>query len=220
MKIKGVIFDFDGTLMDSIPICLKAFRHTFYKYLGQELSEEEILATFGPTEEGIFRKMIPDRWKEALNYYLQQYDKAHLDYIKPFSGISLGLEELKEEGVQLAIVSGKGPESMKISLKYTGLDKYFSPIMTGPSRGTNKPEAIRQVLEKWQAWPRSIIYVGDSPSDIIAARKAGVIPVAAAWSDTSKPCQFTGLKPAGIFAHPEDFFAWLKYKCRIIVERE
>jgi phosphoglycolate phosphatase-like HAD superfamily hydrolase len=61
MSLQGVIFDLDGTLGDTLPVCFAAFRETFRHYLGREYSDREIRAMFGPTEEGIIQRMIPGR---------------------------------------------------------------------------------------------------------------------------------------------------------------
>ena len=123
MNLKGIIFDFDGTLADTLPICFEAFRNTFIKYGGKHYSDKEISCFFGPTEVGILRQASVGNIDDALEYYLQESDRLHMRQKQPFDGIVTMLKFLKDKGVKLAVVSGKGPRSMEISLGYTELSQ-------------------------------------------------------------------------------------------------
>src|SRR6266540_1983478 len=105
MKIKGVIFDLDGTLLNTLPVCYSGFRSTLLKFLGREYSDAEISTLFGPSEEGVLKRLLPDKWEESLQYYLDAYDQAHLEYAEPFPGIEAALALLTERNIRLAIVS-------------------------------------------------------------------------------------------------------------------
>jgi phosphoglycolate phosphatase-like HAD superfamily hydrolase len=74
MKIRGMIFDLDGTLLNSLPVCYSGFRSTLRKFLGREYSDAKINALFGPSEEGMLKKLLPDQWEESLQYYLAAYE--------------------------------------------------------------------------------------------------------------------------------------------------
>lgn len=125
MGIRGVIFDLDGTLADTIPVCISAFRSTFERYSSRRWDEEEIKALFGPTEEGSCRRAVPDQWQGCLEAYLEAYEKAHADLTEPFPGIIDALRLLRERGVSAAVVTGKGPASALISLERLGLEQFL-----------------------------------------------------------------------------------------------
>jgi len=121
MKLKGFIFDLDGTLINSLPVVRTSLNSTLLKFTGRVYNDNELSALFGPSEEGIFKKLFPNSWREVLQFYLNKYDRVHRQYAKPFPGVIETLTLLQERKMRLALVSGKGPGSMEISLKHSGL---------------------------------------------------------------------------------------------------
>jgi pyrophosphatase PpaX len=210
MSYKGFIFDLDGTLLNSMPVCYIGFRKTLLRFLGREFSDDEIKGLFGPTEEGVFKKILPDNWQDCLSYYLEQYNLAHLDYAEPFPGIVRALELLTKRNMRLAIVSGKGPGSMEISLKHSNLGGFFEMVITGSEHGANKPNDLRQVLRKWDYAPGEVAYVGDMPYDVSAANEVGIDSIAAVWANTSDIRKIEAMNPTRIFTDVESFIEWIK----------
>jgi phosphoglycolate phosphatase-like HAD superfamily hydrolase len=96
MDLKGVIFDVDGTLGDTLPVCISACRSAFFVATGRSYRDEEIEATFGPTEDGIVRRVAGDRWKEAWEAFLEEYYRSHEICGEPFFGMKAALRMLKE----------------------------------------------------------------------------------------------------------------------------
>jgi pyrophosphatase PpaX len=209
MKLEGVMFDLDGTLGDTLPVCCAAYRRAFEEFLGRHYTDDEIMALFGPSEEGIIQRLVPDQWQACLQTYLDAYDRAHAPYAKPFPGIETALRLLKQRGVALAIVTGKGPHSAAISLKHLGLASYFDVVETGSAEGAVKPLLIRRVLTKWGVWPHQVAYMGDTAYDIEAAREAGVIPLGAAWAATASAHSLNALAPLATFDSVESFIHWI-----------
>jgi len=80
MKLKGFIFDLDGTLINSLPVVRTSLNNTLLKFSGRVYDDQELSSLFGPSEEGIFKKLFPETWKESLQYYLDEYDRIHLQY--------------------------------------------------------------------------------------------------------------------------------------------
>ena len=210
MKIKGLIFDFDGTLLETFPVCYVGFRTALKKFTGRDYSEEEIKMLFGPTEEGIFQRLLPEQWKECLALYLETYDQAHRDYAEPFPGIEQALDLLSARNVKLAIVSGKGPASMRLSLKHSRLERYFPLIVTGSEEGPDKPRRIKKVLEAWGCQPDEVAYIGDIPHDIEDSREAGTIPLGAVWAGSASKNEVLAMKPAETFTTVNDFIKWIE----------
>ena len=77
MQLKGIIFDFDGTIADTLPAIFTAFRYCLQNHLGRELSDQEIEELFGPSEEGVIKRLLPDRWQSCYADYLAEYRRNH-----------------------------------------------------------------------------------------------------------------------------------------------
>jgi phosphoglycolate phosphatase-like HAD superfamily hydrolase len=210
MPLQGVIFDLDGTVGDTLPICFVAFREVFQLYLGRTYSDREIRAMFGPTEEGMIQQAIPGRFDEAISGYLAAYERAHGDCPQPFPGIREVLDVLEQQGVPRAIVTGKGARSAEISLRVMGLAGAFERVEAGSPGGNVKAEKMRRVIEDWSVDPANVACIGDAPSDIRSARQNGAIPLAAAWAGTADYDTLHALGPQATFRRVEEFLEWIE----------
>lgn len=209
MKLKGFIFDLDGTLINSLPVVRSSFNATLLKFSGRVYTNQELSSLFGPSEEGIFKKLFPESWSEALEFYLSEYDRIHMEYAKPFPGVIETLTLLQERKMKLALVSGKGAGSMEISLKHSGLKQFFEVIITGSELRASKPEHIKQVLELWNFLPEEVVYIGDIAYDVQAAKEVGVLPLSALWAETAQVQKVLAMKPAYAFDNVETFNEWI-----------
>lgn len=206
---KGVIFDLDGTLADTLPVCFRAFRAALAEIAGRDFSEQEIAARFGPSEEGVLRRLVPDCWQACLERFQEVYRREHAICGEPFPGVRGALDSFRRRGLLLAVVTGKGPVSTRTSLDRLELSSYFDVVETGSVTGGIKPESIRRVLAVWHLPAARAAYVGDSPSDIEAAARAGVVPLAAAWAPGAELGALARAAPAALFLRPEDLVRWL-----------
>jgi len=209
MRLDGLIFDLDGTLTDTLPVALAAFREVLHVFSGRRYTDEEIVAKFGPTEEGMLQRLVPDHWEDCLRLYLQIYEREHKRTGRIFPGIETALGMLKARGIPLAVVTGKGPKSAAISLAQLDLSSYFECIETGSPEGNVKARCINSVLAHWGVPPRQAAYLGDAVSDIEAARAAGLIPLAAAWDRRAEPKALRSLAPVTVFDTVEEFIGWI-----------
>ena len=166
-KIKAVIFDLDGTIADTVPLCIKAFRESIEPLVGYPISDDEIVATFGPSEEGTIMALAPNNYQEGITNYLFYYQKLHEMCPTPFDGIIELLNVLQEKAIRLAMVTGKGKFSTDISLQKFGITHYFEIIETGHISGPRKEDGIKKVMNFFEdITPDEIIYIGDAPTDI------------------------------------------------------
>lgn len=212
-KIKAVIFDLDGTLANTLPLCIQAFRQSVKPLINRSISDAEIIATFGPSEEGTIMALAPNHYDKGDSDYLHFYERLHEMCPVPFDGIKEILEILKNKAVHISMVTGKGKQSTDISLKHFELTHFFEIIETGSPSGARKAEGIQTILNILKdIKSNEIIYVGDAPSDIIASIKVGVPVVAAAWADTAEPEKLKELKPDELFYTIKDFKNWLADK--------
>jgi HAD superfamily hydrolase (TIGR01549 family) len=209
-KIKAVIFDLDGTLGNTLPLCVSAFRKSIEALINKTLSDEEIIATFGPSEEGTIMALVPEHYDKGISSYLAFYEQLHFMCPVPFKGIEDLLIALKNKSVRIAMVTGKGRHSTDISLEQFGIAQYFEAIETGIASGPRKAEGIQNILDQFEDILKDeVIYVGDAPSDITASKKAGVAVVAAAWAETAEPENLIKLLPDILFNNINDFSDWL-----------
>jgi len=186
MELKALIFDMDGTLGDTMPFILQALQETFQRYAGKEYTHKELIAMFGPTEEGVIATRVPEcDYPAALQYYLDRYDTLHQFVPKPFPGVIPMLDMLRKRAIHRGVVTGKGRGTAEISMRTMGLAPYIEKLVTGSASGGEKPEAIRQMLAEWGLRSGEAAYVGDMTSDMDAAREAGVIPLGAVWAKSS-----------------------------------
>jgi pyrophosphatase PpaX len=208
MKLRGIIFDLDGTLGDTIPLCIQAFQRTFHHYLGHLFPAQDIIAMFGPSEEGMLQRQLPQTWPQALDMYLAEYARAHATCPEPFPGLLPLLATLQGRGVHLGIVTGKGPQSASISARVWGLNAYIDGIEAGAAAGPVKPAGIRAFLTRWAVAPSAVAYVGDAPYDIDAAKQANVIAVAAAWAASADVAALAARQPHVLFQRVAEFVTW------------
>jgi phosphoglycolate phosphatase/pyrophosphatase PpaX len=93
--MKAILFDLDGTIGNTLPLCIAAFREAIEPLAKRQLTDEEIIATFGPSEEGTIALLLPDKQTEGLSQYLWRYEALHGRWPAPFDGIVEILSYLK-----------------------------------------------------------------------------------------------------------------------------
>jgi pyrophosphatase PpaX len=183
-SISCVIFDLDGTLADTSRLIFASFNHVASRYTGRNWTEEEILATFGPTEEVAIRSIVgAGRAPEAIEDFHRFYAERHAGMAAEHEGIREVLAYLKSVEARLALFTGKGKRTTAVTLAALGMEEYFELTVTGDDVENHKPsaEGIRKVLSAFGLPPEAALMVGDSQSDIDAARGAGVPVASVAW---------------------------------------
>jgi HAD superfamily hydrolase (TIGR01549 family) len=205
----AVLFDLDGTLANTLPLCIRAFREAIEPAVGRAVSDAEIIATFGPSEEGTIRALAPHNYDESLAAYLHHYERLHPACPALFGGMMDLLRDLRRHGVRLGLVTGKGERSTLLSLRQFGLEDMFELVETGSPSGPRKPEALRIILDAWALAPGEAVYIGDVPSDVTAARAVGMPVVSAAWAGTADMASLRAENPDFLAASIGDLRTWL-----------
>lgn len=177
-KIKGFVFDFDNTILDSDKLILKAFKNAYKDVTNKDIELKEIIANYGPSEEGMFLKLINDKdeAKKAFNLYLSYYEiyqKELFTSLKPFYYEIFS--KIKEEGYKLFIVTGRSEESLKLSLSYFNLNKYIDKYYFGSLEGVNKPDSFKKLEIENNLNNEELVYFGDSFNDIKSCKTANIL---------------------------------------------
>lgn len=177
-KIKGFVFDFDNTILHSDELILKAFKKAYKDVTNKNIDFKEIVANYGPSEEGMFLKLINDekKAKEAFNLYLINYEiyqKELFKSLKPFYYEMFN--KIKENGFKLFIVTGRSEESLKLSLSYFELNKYIDKYYYGSINGVNKPDSFNKLETENNLKSEELVYFGDSFNDIKSCKEANIL---------------------------------------------
>lgn len=184
--VQAVIFDFDGTLVDTFPAIHTAWNAAMEPIFGRRFSQDEVIARFGPSDEGMIARELRDHGPqvlaEAMEIYYRAYTQAH-EQISAFEGIENLLVELEKRAFPLAIMTGKGRRTADISLRHLGWTQRFPVVLTGTEVPNPKPAPDGPLLAAQMLGfaPHNCVYVGDSPADLGAARAAQMKPVVAGW---------------------------------------
>jgi pyrophosphatase PpaX len=212
--LEGVIFDLDGTVTDTLSIAFSAFRAAVAEFTPHRFTDEELIGFFGPTEEGILRRILPRNWKQCFERYLDEYTSRHVSCSAPFPGMISVLDFLKGQGIPMALVTGKAPQAVAITLKHVDIAHYFDMIEMGSPEGSVKPRALNKVIAKWRLDASCVAYVGDAISDAQAANEIGLIAVGAAWASTADAGALRASGAGVVFTRINDLFDWLRARTK------
>ena len=185
--IRLIAFDLDGTIGDTVPMCIQACKKAVEPYIMRELSNAEIEQTFGLNEEGMIKRLVDNEsWESALKDFYTVYSTMHEICPQPFSGIGNLIEDLKSKAISIALITGKGEKSCDITLRKFGMENCFDQIITGNPQRNTKSDAIRNLLHKLKLQPCEMLYIGDAVSDISACVENNVCCLSAAWAAPDK----------------------------------
>ena len=203
--LKLIAFDYDGTLADSVTLCLENFDRVFAKYLGEKAPpHEEILQYFGRNEPGVLGIYLGDRTPEAMADFCRINRELHRKYCPdPIPGCRELLTELKKRGLILCIITGRSEETCRIALDELGLNGFFDHYQYGAPEKNDKAAQLRHLLDVYSLKPEEIAYVGDAVSDAQASREAGVQCFSAAWASTAQIEALERINPGMLFFSPE-----------------
>jgi pyrophosphatase PpaX len=181
----AILFDLDGTLIDSIELILGAARHAFIGFDGRAPTDEEWRAGIGRPLQTVLREYAPDDAEAARlfgryrAYQLEHHDRL----VRPYAGIVETVQRLAHEGHPMALVTSKADWLAEKALVLVGLDRLIPTIVGCDTCVNHKPhpEPVERALALLRSAPEDAIFVGDSPHDVESGRAAGVRTIGVTW---------------------------------------
>lgn len=216
IKKNTVMFDFDGTIMDTNKVILQSWQHTFRTFEGRERTAEEIYSTFGEPLYITMKKVLPNiPLEESTAVYRSYHYDNFTDLISVFPGMLELLKDLKERNHKIGLVTSRLWPTTQIGLDKYGMQQYFDTIVTGDDCNNFKPdpEPVNIALERLKSRPEESIMVGDTMFDILSARNAGVQSALVSWALAVSEEEINGKNsPDYIIKHPDDVLDILEGK--------
>jgi pyrophosphatase PpaX len=183
MRFPVVLFDLDGTLIDSGGMILASFKHAARTVLGREVPDERIRAAVGgPGLLEQMRALDASRVDDLVRTYREHNEPLHAE-LRACAGIEGLLDQLQAEGRRLGVVTAKRRATTQLAFDVLPIADYFEVVVGSDDTERHKPhpDPILYALDLLGARPGEAAYVGDSTFDVRAAKAAGVYAIAVTW---------------------------------------
>ncbi len=184
MYLKAILFDLDGTLIDSYKDIGIHLNKTLKNFNKPQVEIEAVRYMVGGGARELLKRFFQDGTLEkALKIFREYYLKEPVIHTKPFEGIKEVLERAKSKGIGLAVVTNKMESLSKVILQELGMAEYFSVVIGGDTLSEKKPSAlpVLEAIRHVKVLPSEAIMVGDTEADLKAGRLAGVKRGLAKW---------------------------------------
>ena len=204
--MKGIVFDLDGTLVDSLSVTFDGFNYGISQEGGRIHTPEEIMSYFGPGEGEIFSKILGPEKAQAAYESFQKYMDSHLAKMPLHAGVKELLATLKSENIPLSIFTGRSWNTTELILKHHGLLNRFVTVVSHDHVISPKPspEGLYLATSRMKLDPAEVFFVGDSPVDILASRAAGSQGIAALWDLRASQSSLQAYEPDHWAWHPKE----------------
>ncbi|MEI2664827.1 pyrophosphatase PpaX [Rossellomorea sp. LJF3] len=183
-RITTILFDLDGTLINTNDLIISSFLHTLNHYYPGQYGEEDVHPFMGPPLEESFGGLDSDKMEEMCAHYRAYNHEHHDSLVTEFEGVYETVKTLYDNGYKLAIVSTKVRDVVLKGLDLMNLRPFFDVIITLDEVENAKPhpEPIEKALVALGSSPGEAIMIGDNHHDILAGKNAGVLSAGVAWS--------------------------------------
>jgi pyrophosphatase PpaX len=188
-----VLFDLDGTVVDTGAIILASMRHAAETVLGGEYTDAQLLAAVGgPGLEAQMHALDPTRVDELVRVYRAHNEPLH-DTISVCDGMDVVLDELRDRGHRLGVVTAKRRLTVDLAFARIPIEHLFETVVGGDETTEHKPHPapLLLALERLRATPEDAAYVGDSPFDMQAAKAGGLRAIGVSWGRIHEPEKLT-----------------------------
>jgi len=211
IRFPVVLFDLDGTVVDSGGIILASMRHATREVLGRDFGDAELMqAVGGPGLEAQMAVFAPERVDELVRVYRDHNEPLH-EELEACAGMEDVLLRLHAEGRRLGVVTAKRRATVELAFARVPLAHLFETIVGGDETEKHKPDPAPLLLaaERMHASPAETAYVGDSPFDIRAAKAAGMYAIAVTWGRIHDRGRLEREEPDAIVVRAEELLEQL-----------
>ncbi len=172
-----VLFDLDGTLLDTTQAIFSSLRHTMKHFTGNIPPDHVLQDTMGIPLIEVLESLIPGRAQEAAKVYVDHNLNVHKNLVQPYPGVHGTLETLKKAGLRLGVVTSKRRHSAQIGLKSAEIDSFFEVAICHDDAPKHKPDPtpILMALEFMDVTSGCVLMVGDTIFDVRAAKNADTV---------------------------------------------
>jgi pyrophosphatase PpaX len=205
-----VLFDLDGTIVDTVELITASFRHATRTVLGKVLPDEEIMRYVGQPLMAQMRQLSEEHAQELCDVYREHNHRVHDELIRGYDGVEEMLTALHRHGRRLGLVTSKSAKPTAMAFRSLDLEHHFDVVITADDTTQHKPapEPLVLCLERLARPgspddPAHAIYVGDSPFDIQAGHAAGMATAAVTWGIFS-PAALEAAQPTYVLERPGD----------------
>ncbi|MDC3416156.1 pyrophosphatase PpaX [Aquibacillus salsiterrae] len=184
MTIRTILFDLDGTLIDTNELIIASFTHTLLHYAQNQYSREDILEFIGPPLADSFRSVDPNRVEEMIQTYREHNLANHDNYVTAYPTVVETIHKLKQAGFQLGIVTTKVKDTALKGLELTGMGDLFEVVigLDEVEHAKPHPEPIFKALAQLDAKAEETLMVGDNTHDVMAGKNANTKTAGVAWT--------------------------------------
>lgn len=184
MKTKALLFDFDGTLLNTNELIVQTFMYIFDEKFPGQYSTEDCLRFIGPSLKQTFDELTPGETDLMIEKYKEWNAINHDSLVTSYDAVVETLEELHKLGIKMAIVSTKSSEGLARGLKILGAEKFFDVIvgLDHVEHVKPHPEPVLLALQKLGVEKEEAIMIGDNSHDIEGGKNASVRTAGVAWS--------------------------------------
>ena len=202
MNYTHIVFDVDGTLLNTAHCILQALKDTLETISGETYETDKLNFALGMTSETVLRHLNvkEESIPSVIDAWVKKEEECS-DLIRPFPGIETLLAQLKDAGAELGIVTSRTHSELELVFRPFSLLDFFSVIICADDTSEHKPSPapLLKYMEKAGAGPEQVLYVGDSAQDMECAGRAGTAGALAVW------CTRNHEIPATYYpAHPLD----------------
>ncbi|MCE7793136.1 pyrophosphatase PpaX [Salipaludibacillus sp. CUR1] len=212
-KIDTLLFDLDGTLINTIDLIVASFLHTMETYYPGEYCREDVIHFIGPPLSETFTKLDPSKVEDMTRTYRAFNHEKHDELVEEYEGVRETLEILHENEFKMAVVTTKRRETAVKGLKLLEMEKFF-PVVVSLDDVTNykpDPEPLEKALNGLNSSAEKAVMVGDSEHDILGGKNTGTQTAGVAWSVKGRE-HLESYKPDVMLNHMPDLLDFLGIK--------
>ena len=206
MRYSTVLFDLDGTVVDSGEMILASMRHATRTVLAREIPDEELAAAVGgATIHDQMRVFDAERVEDLVAAYRAHNTPLH-EELEACVGVEPLLATLRAQGRRLGVVTAKRRRTVDLAFRVLDLRHWFEAVVTAEDTARQKPdpEPVLLALDRLASTPAEAAFVGDSPFDVGAGKAAGVFSVAVSWGGIHSEAKLRGAGADAFVRSPEE----------------